>query len=149
MDSLESEPSIPLVQKPDMTLTLQAQQNLISNFLCLTTEFCFFKIQREKKEQEEVGGQQASLEGQQQFQQLEGSPGLFPSIVGRQQPFLSTYYRPWDHKGEKAKKTGGWNLECEARPRGCHPAQRHREPADLPKAGDSSFILRPGSRHST
>lgn len=63
MDSLESEPSIPLVQKPDMTLTLQAQQSLISNFLRLTTEFCFFKIQREKKRAGGSGGATGQLGG--------------------------------------------------------------------------------------
>lgn len=65
---------------------------------------------------------------------------LFLSILGSPQTLLSTYSVPWEHIGENAKEIGRWNQKQKERPRGCNTAKLS-EPADLPKAGDSSFIL--------
>lgn len=80
-------------------------------------------------------------EGHQRFQQPEGALGhfSFPSF-GSPQTLLSTYSVPWEHIGENAKETGRWNQKQKERLHGCNTAKLS-EPADLPKAGDSSFIL--------
>lgn len=72
-------------------VTLQAQHSLISNFLSLTTEFCFFKIAEGKKEQEEVGSKSPTQRVISSSDSWKALPGMSPSIMGSPQTFLSTY----------------------------------------------------------